>query len=199
MPKRVDHEQRRGRIIEALWRIAADRGLHAVSFREVSAEAGVSVSLIQYYFETRHQLVLSSLEALTSLVMERSTTRPSRSSRGPAARRRLEAVLSELLPVDEERRRTMLLFKMYESAALTDPQLAAVATPSHARALQRHLADQLRQGQRAGAVRADVKPDLEASALVALAAGLGSTVLGNLHSPRQALTIVKSRLDRLFT
>jgi hypothetical protein len=101
--------------------------------------------------------------------------------------------------VDEERRRTMLLFKMYETAALTDPQLAAVATPGYARALQSHLAGQLRQGQGAGAVRADVKPDLEASALVALATGLGSTVLGNLHSPEQALTIVKSRLDRLFT
>src|SRR5579859_549272 len=98
MPKRVDHEQRRGRIIEALWCIAADRGLHVVSFREVSAEAGVSVSLIQYYFETKHQLVLSSLEALTPLVMERFTIRFCRSSRGPAARRRFEVVLSELLP-----------------------------------------------------------------------------------------------------
>ena len=48
MPKRVDHEERRQQIAEALLRTAAARGLHATGMREVGAEAGVSLRVVQY-------------------------------------------------------------------------------------------------------------------------------------------------------
>ncbi|MFH8634025.1 TetR family transcriptional regulator [Streptomyces lydicus] len=38
---------RRRQIAEALWRIAAERGLHEASLREVAAEAGVSLRAVQ--------------------------------------------------------------------------------------------------------------------------------------------------------
>jgi AcrR family transcriptional regulator len=43
VPKRVDHEERRRQIADALLRAAAARGLHATGMREVAAEAGVSL------------------------------------------------------------------------------------------------------------------------------------------------------------
>jgi AcrR family transcriptional regulator len=49
VPRRVDHEQRRRQITDALLRIAGTRGLQAVTMREVAAEAGVSLRLVQYY------------------------------------------------------------------------------------------------------------------------------------------------------
>src|SRR5215831_21346773 len=45
VPRRVDHEERRRQIADALVRTAATRGLHATGMREVAAEAGVSLRL----------------------------------------------------------------------------------------------------------------------------------------------------------
>lgn len=64
MPKRVDHEERRAQIAEALVRVAARRGLHAVGMRDVAAEAGVSLRLVQYYFETKENLLFYGLQHL---------------------------------------------------------------------------------------------------------------------------------------
>ncbi|MFB8061103.1 TetR family transcriptional regulator, partial [Kitasatospora purpeofusca] len=52
MTARVDHEERRRQIAEALLRIADTQGLQSASMRAVAAEAGVSLRLVQYYFET---------------------------------------------------------------------------------------------------------------------------------------------------
>ena len=51
MPRRVDHVERRAHITAALLRIAATRGLQAVTMREVAAEAGLSLRLVQYSHE----------------------------------------------------------------------------------------------------------------------------------------------------
>jgi AcrR family transcriptional regulator len=46
VPKRVDHDERRRQLTDALLRIAGTRGLRAVTMREVAAEAGVSLRLV---------------------------------------------------------------------------------------------------------------------------------------------------------
>ena len=71
MPKRVDHAERRRQIIEAVCRITVKGGLAAATFREVAAEAGVSVRLVQYYFGTKDELMLSTQRH----VAERATAR----------------------------------------------------------------------------------------------------------------------------
>ena len=68
MPKRVDHEERRRQIADALLRTAATRGLHATGMREVAAEAGVSLRLVQYYFGTKEELLLFAMQQLAELV-----------------------------------------------------------------------------------------------------------------------------------
>src|SRR6478752_3383285 len=87
MPKRVDHEERRTQIAEALIQVAGRRGLHAVGMRDVAAEAGVSLRLVQYYFETKEKLLLFGLEHLTARFGERvaARVRAAGSSPGPRA------------------------------------------------------------------------------------------------------------------
>lgn len=58
-PKRVDHDERRTQIAEALIRVAGRRGLHPVGMRDVAAEAGVSLQLVQYYFQIKESAVMS--------------------------------------------------------------------------------------------------------------------------------------------
>ena len=88
MPKRVDHDERRRQIVRALWRIAERGGLGAVSFREVAAEAGVSVRLVQYYFGTKADLLREANRQALQTMGARIARRPGRHGRRPFAPRR---------------------------------------------------------------------------------------------------------------
>ena len=48
-------------ILEAAERLCGDRGLEAVSLREIAAEAGVNLSAINYYFRSRVNLLMTIL------------------------------------------------------------------------------------------------------------------------------------------
>lgn len=50
-------------ILEAAERLCGDRGLEAVSLREIAAEAGVNLSAINYYFRSRVNLLMTILKA----------------------------------------------------------------------------------------------------------------------------------------
>jgi AcrR family transcriptional regulator len=108
VPKRVDHEERRRQISDALLRTAATRGLHATGMREVAAEAGVSLRLVQYYFGTKEELLLSAMQYLAARFSERAVARFKEASvsAGPAHPRDvIAAILAEALPADDERSR----------------------------------------------------------------------------------------------
>ena len=75
VPKRVDHEERRRQIADALLRTAAARGLHATGMREVAAEAGVSLRLVQYYFGTKEELLLAGMQHLAVRFADHALTR----------------------------------------------------------------------------------------------------------------------------
>ena len=75
MPKRVDHQERRRQIADALLRTAAVRGLHAAGMREVAAEAGVSLRLVQYYFGTKEELLLAAMQHLAARFSARAVAR----------------------------------------------------------------------------------------------------------------------------
>jgi len=59
---------RRDQIVEATLRVIGARGADAVTHRAVAAEAGVSLALTTYHFDSKHALVAEALER----VIERS-------------------------------------------------------------------------------------------------------------------------------
>lgn len=59
---------RRDQIVEATLRVIGARGADAVTHRAVAAEAGVSLALTTYHFESKHALVAEAFER----VIERS-------------------------------------------------------------------------------------------------------------------------------
>ena len=127
MPKRVDHEERRRQIADALLRTAATRGLHATGMREVAAEAGVSLRLVQYYFGTKEELLLAAMQHLAVRFSERALARISRikETEDPVSPRSvIAAILTEGLPADDERRTFTVIYTAYLALSLTDPALA---------------------------------------------------------------------------
>jgi AcrR family transcriptional regulator len=71
MPKKVDPDERRRLIADALMRVAADQGLESVSLRHVATQAGVSAGMVQHYFRTRDEMMTFAL----SIVQERTQVR----------------------------------------------------------------------------------------------------------------------------
>jgi AcrR family transcriptional regulator len=199
MPRRVDHDRRRAEITEALLRVAHRRGLHAVGMRDVAAEAGVSLRLIQYYFDTKEKLLLSGLRALVEGFTARTGARLAAGEGSPGPRETVEALLLAALPVDEESRVFHHVYTSYAVLAMTDEALAAqpfIADPDTAEGV---VAGLLERAQAEGAVPADVDARLEAVGLLAMSAGLGTSVLVGQRDAPAAAEALRYRLDRVFT
>jgi AcrR family transcriptional regulator len=201
VPKRVDHEERRRQIAEALLRTAAVRGLHATGMREVAAEAGVSLRLVQYYFGTKEELLLAAMQHLAAQFGDRAMARIRRikETEDPVSPRGvIAAILTEGLPADDERRTFTVLYTAYFALSLTDPALAIAPLVRNSNAVIEVVAAQLRAGQAAGDMPVHLDPDLEAVSLLAMSAGLGTSVLAAQSSLGQAQAVIDYHLYRLF-
>jgi AcrR family transcriptional regulator len=201
VPKRVDHEERRRQIADALLRTAAARGLHATGMREVAAEAGVSLRLVQYYFGTKEELLLAAMQHLAARFAELAMTRITRikETGGKASPRDIiAAILAEALPADDERRTFAVLNAAYFALSLTDPALAIGPLVKNSNAVIDVVAAQLRAAQAAGETPARPDPDVEALSLLAMSHGLALSVLSGQSSAEQAQAVIDYHLDRLF-
>jgi AcrR family transcriptional regulator len=201
VPKRVDHEERRRQIADALLRVAATRGLHATGMREVAAEAGVSLRLVQYYFGTKEELLLFATQQLAAQFSARAMARIKglRQGDGPARPRDIIAtILTEALPADDERRTFTIIYTAYLALSLTDPALAITPLVRNSGAVSDVVAAQLRAAQAAGDTPAHLDPDLEAISLMTMSAGLGTSVIGGQSSAGQAQAVIDYHLRRLF-
>jgi AcrR family transcriptional regulator len=197
VPKRVDHGERRAHLTAALLRIASTRGLQAVTMREVAAEAGVSLRVVQYYFTDKQALLESGLAELAARLDRRVTERAAAAGGGLSPRAVFDVVLGSILPADEQSRLDSLAWTAYYAVALTDPALGAggVNFPD---ALEDFLTGRLAAAQRDGVLPPDRDARTEVAALLALANGLTSSVLGRQRTAAEAAAVLRYALDRVF-
>lgn len=190
MPRKVDHEARRAEIIEAVIRITLKGGLSAATFREVAAEAGMSVRLVQYYFGGKDELLLRTQQHVAMRSVERLRAWVLASDGTP--RDRLRAFMRSFIPTDDESRVAMLMYVALYTESLVDPTVARPEAANVPRQMQRVFADELRRAK----LRAGVDPELQASLLSALLPSLGQGVLDGSHPPEWAFEMIDYALDR---
>ncbi|OXM72518.1 MULTISPECIES: TetR/AcrR family transcriptional regulator [Amycolatopsis] len=198
MPKTVDHAQRRAQIAEALVRVAAREGLHAVTMRAVAAEAGISLRLVQYYFATKAQLMLGALRHLERESHQRWAHRLAGLPEPVPPREFIEAFLVEALPTDERSRVFHLVGTSYAVLAMTDPELAHEPFIAGVDELDRLLTGALTRAQADGQVPPDVDVAAEVARLLALNHGLGTSVLIGQRTTEDARSVLRYHLDQLF-
>ncbi|MFD2473860.1 TetR/AcrR family transcriptional regulator [Amycolatopsis silviterrae] len=198
MPRTVDHAERRAQLADALVRVAARDGLHAVTMRAVADEAGVSLRLVQYYFETKAQLMLGALRHLETQSRRRWADRLAALPDPVPPRAFVEAFLAEALPADDQSRVFHLVGTSYAALAMTDPDLAAEPFTLGVDDLDRQLADALARAQTEKQLAPGLDPVLEAARLTSLSHGLGTSVLLGQRTVRAATEVVNYHLDRLF-
>lgn len=198
MPKRVDHAKRRTEIAEALVRVAGRRGLHTVGMRDVAAEAGVSLRLVQYYFETKEKLLLFGLEHLAERFGERVSARVRVAGGSPSPRAVVEALLTAALPTDEESRTFHYLYTSYAVLSVKDQALAAQPFIKNPDAAEDAVTELLQQAQEADLLEPGLDVRIEAVSLLAMSAGLGTSILVGQRSPEYAAAVLGHHVDRIF-
>jgi TetR/AcrR family transcriptional repressor of bet genes len=183
MPKQVDHEVRRREMTDAVCRITAKGGLTAATFREVAAEAGVSVRLVQYYFGSKDALLLATQRH----VAQRATARLTAliNSADPP-RVRLGAILRSFIPTDDESRENMLMFVALHAASLVDPTLARREARDVPDALHRTVKKLLVE---AGLPR-KADAENEAAILISAVPSLAQVVLDGSMEAKRAFEII---------
>jgi AcrR family transcriptional regulator len=135
VPKIVDAAVRRQEVVEAVFRIIAADGLERASLREVADEAGLAVGSVRHYFSSSDELLAHSF----GVVVDRITGRLAGAREDvmplvPGTAEHREAVLtllSQFLPLDEERAVDACVWMAFKNAARIRPFLAAEADRSH--------------------------------------------------------------------
>ena len=182
--------ERRAAIVAAVERIISRDGLSAVTMRAVAAEAGVSLRLVQYYGNTKDELVTAALDHLAEKSGERWRDRAQRGA--GSAIDLVEAFLVEALPIGPDAREFHRVGVSLEAMAINGPSAAARAYHEHLSDLTARLADDL--------AAADLSPStahLLALEIMGLAHGIGSLVMLGHLAETDASTLIQGYLRRL--
>lgn len=100
MPRVVDHDERRRQIAEALLVVAARDGHENVSSRAVAKELGVATGSLWHYFDGFDDVI----RAAAAEVTRRTDQRIAEATAGLRGLALLDALMREVLPVDERTR-----------------------------------------------------------------------------------------------
>jgi AcrR family transcriptional regulator len=197
MPRTADHEERRASILAAFVRVAAREGLASVSLRAVAAEAGISLRLVQYYFETKAGLMQSGFMSLERESNRRWANRIAELPRPPTARLTLRALFEVALPTDEASREFHLLWVSYVILAQTDAGISGGTLIDGPNRIRQRIAAILAQGKDDGEFYPELNVEAEAAILLGLLHGFGTAVLIGQMTADTAQANLTHQIDRL--
>ena len=101
MPRLVDHEARRHEIVQATWRLIAERGIEATTMRQLARELGLANGSVTHYFPDKSAILTAAFAHVFAATNARVAAR--RAASGATGLAALQAFLLEAAPIDEER------------------------------------------------------------------------------------------------
>jgi len=185
-------EERRHQIMDAVVDLTVSGGLQAATFRTISDHAGVSVRLVQYYFGNKDRLLTETLAHVGRGAVERISHALDTVDRDQP-RAVIETICEQFLPLDEYRRRAMLVFIAFRTAALTDSALASSQTIGLLDSLVETFSEQLGT---ATPHRSDEQLRAESILLISELTGLANMMLADEIGVDEALAILHLAIDR---
>lgn len=180
MPKIVDAEQRRAQIAEAVFALIERGGVEEASLRNVAAEAGLNIGSVRHYVDGHEGMLIDAVHEMARRIEHRIEVKVRAvDTLDPQDRTGLlEAaldLLEELLPLDEERRREVVVWLAFCERSRVTPALQDQA---------RELIDGSRKLSRPLLKAAGVAPnvlDLASESLARVVDGLGIALLHDPH------------------
>lgn len=148
---------------------------------------------MQYYCGTKKDLLLATHRSVMENVGARFARRWAALGDGVSPREAIRAVLTELLPLDEERREEAIVLGVFGTGSVTGQGITPEETLTASRLLVSIVADQLgRAGHLEPAVH---RIDLLAELITASVAGIAQGMLQGHGTSRLALELVDQQLD----
>ncbi|MGX9294181.1 TetR/AcrR family transcriptional regulator [Tsukamurella paurometabola] len=203
MPKIVDPDQRRSAIADAAVTVVARGGADHATLANVAAEAGLAIGSVRHYFDGQAAMVEYAMRWLADRIGDRvrSIAQPVLDGdvTGADARRRATVdLLSELLPLDENRRREVTAWLALSTSAIHRPELRRIVDDLHGavRALTRAIVE--RSTAAGGVDPGDRAVVLDAERLAALVDGLAvdAVLCPDLYPPELLRAVIERHLDR---
>ncbi|MCR3720283.1 MULTISPECIES: TetR/AcrR family transcriptional regulator [Prauserella salsuginis group] len=167
MPPRIEPEHRRRQVIEAAFRIVVAAGLEGLSLRKVAEEAGLNIGSVRHYFDGHLDLLAAAAQEAGDRMARRLAKHPVEQLgelRGTDALDAVQALIEEVLPLDEQRRDETIVVVELVMASRTRPVFHEMAER-----MGTDLADVLQMALQALGVRA---PGTESARLAALISGM---------------------------
>ena len=117
MPKIVDHAKRRDEIALVACQVVADQGFERTTVARIAAAAGYTTGMVAHYYESKQDIILAALRLILKRIEERLTRERD------AGGANLLSVLSEALPIDEQRFTECAFWMAFWGQVSADPKL----------------------------------------------------------------------------
>lgn len=183
-------------IAEAIFEVIGNRGLEAVSLRDVAAQAGVSMGSVQHYFRSKDEMLQFALGHMRDRALARLQEELGQLV-NPSARQQVRAAAGAMLPVGEQGRQEAVVSGAFYSVATIHPSQADLLREGYSRLLAVSR-QSLRAAEQDGELSDGIDPDSEGAMLFFMIQGLIGPILIGLLSPAEALALVDHQLDRIF-
>lgn len=119
MPPVADPDERRQRVAEVAANLIVERGLDAVTFREIAQDAGTSTAIVSHYFLDKKDLLRFTYSAAAARA--RARLEAARLENGDS----LSAALEALLPLSSTARRDWCVWFAFWGLAIADADMGA--------------------------------------------------------------------------
>jgi len=187
-----DFEARKSRIVNTAWTLFTERGYHSVTIAHIAKAAGMSASAVHYYFHSKNDIFLATLDLCAREAAQRRASGP----RITDPSERLIHFLRVQLDGSEESMREWTTWAQFWSSSPTFPDAKEAAFLAYGR-WQAQLRGIDLEGMAAGQFTA-TDPDHMVNAVTAMIDGLGVQMLTGALSPADAADAVTAYVSTWF-
>ncbi|MBP8925392.1 MAG: TetR/AcrR family transcriptional regulator [Pseudomonadales bacterium] len=194
MPKLVDAEERRSHISGIVFDILAEKGIEGVTIRDVAKASGFSKGVIDYYFESKDELLFAAL----SFAKQQYIGREERRVAGKIGLNALSERISCGLPVDKISRNEWRVRLAFWNCAFYNQRLHKLQKGALIRT-RAHYTRDIRQAQSDGDINKSADPELLANGVTYMVIGLSISAIRDqrYYSKNKILSEAHAHIDYL--
>ena len=188
MPKVVDVEATKMRIVKATWDVITTKGIQSVSMRRVASAAGCTSGLITHHFADKDELVTYAYEVVLDKMIADAATRVREEHN---VRDKLWAAVEAIEPSTPQMKQLTIVLINFWAQAAFNPGFAARCRQDYKR-WRALIARTIREGIAAGELRRDTDIQALTDTITLLSDGLsvGMTLTPTVYSARHRRTIL---------
>lgn len=192
-PSGAEFERQRRRIVDAAWKLFTTRGYQTVTIADIGAAAGMSTPAVHYYFHTKNEIFLATIDVCSRFAAER---RASAHDIADPAERLLRFAEVQLDGSPDSRRVWTTWAQFWaSSASFEDAKAATLIAYSRWQEELRSIVD---EGVAAGQFVAN-DPEQMVDGITAMIDGFGVRMLAGVLTPEAACTAVTVYLRTWMT